>query len=158
MVSRCFQVLIQNHWKPQKDFTELWIRFRGCTTMLMLFGDMMNNKYCYWPGWGGMTQYLLETGAWTVVRLVECNGRVSHFHLLRVREDGMDALFIQTRKELNPLHSFQKTTGEMYFPYGSRLATKMEWINMKCGKRGESMLLHQGKWGGEDRLKTGIFH
>lgn len=38
----------------------------------------------------------------------------------------MDTLFIQARKGLNPLHSFQKTTGEMYFPYGSRLATKME--------------------------------
>lgn len=38
----------------------------------------------------------------------------------------MDALFIQARKGLNPLYSFQKTPGEMYFLYGSRLARKNE--------------------------------
>lgn len=33
-------------------------------------------------------------------------------------------MFIQARKGLNPLYSFQNTTGEIYFPYGSKTSKK----------------------------------
>lgn len=59
-------------------------------------------------------------------------------------------MFIQTRKGLNLFSSSQKITGEMYFPYGSGLARTMQWINMKCGRRGESMPLSHSKWGDFD--------
>lgn len=44
-------------------------------------------------------------------------------------------MFIQTRKGLNIFYFSEKITGEMYFPYGSRLAREMQWINTKCGRR-----------------------